>query len=222
MRIDTIQIQIQDALSEIERLRDNFAVSKKYPFFIGEVREFEDFIEINETETSEIIIQSNNLNIQDWFNEREKEIKEQDWFDFEEISGVWENSESEQKILPYILEEASKMQTQNIYIGLADISEAWMLPAFLRYGDWNECPSADVHCSVMRYWGEKYGAEILSISDDVIECTVKNPPKTREEAMKLAREQYLYCADIVDQRTQTLSNLGAELLNSNLWFFWWD
>jgi len=219
--LNTIQVPIQDALSEIEKLKNDFFVSKKYPFFIGEVRDFEAFKEINDAETDEIVLQSNNLIIQDWFKERETEIKE-DWFNYEEILGVWGEPESEPKVLPCLLEEASKTQTQNIYIGFANISEAWMLPAFLRYGDWNECPSANIHCSIMRYWQGKYGAEIISISDDVIECTVRNPPKTQEESMELAWEQYLYCADIVEQGTQTLSTLGSELLNSNLWFFWWD
>jgi hypothetical protein len=45
---------------------------------------------------------------------------------------------------------------------------------------------------------------------------------TREEALDLAREQYLYCADIVDQGTGSLSLLAANLMVDPWWFFWWD
>jgi hypothetical protein len=76
--------------------------------------------------------------------------------------------------------------------------------------------------ALLRFWHDKYGAQIISATDDVIECTVSRPPSTREQAMELAREQFLYCADIVYQGVQTVSNLGAGLLNSKYWYFWWD
>jgi hypothetical protein len=38
----------------------------------------------------------------------------------------------------------------------------------------------------------------------------------------LAREQYLYCSDIVWQGVGSVSNLSKTLLNSNYWYFWWD
>jgi Domain of unknown function (DUF4253) len=56
----------------------------------------------------------------------------------------------------------------------------------------------------------------------VMECTVARPPKTREEAMALAREQFFYCTDIVYQGTESLSLLGATVLNAKAWYFWWD
>jgi hypothetical protein len=38
----------------------------------------------------------------------------------------------------------------------------------------------------------------------------------------LAREQYLYCGDIVDQGTGTLSRLATALMADDWWYFWWD
>jgi hypothetical protein len=40
--------------------------------------------------------------------------------------------------------------------------------------------------------------------------------------MTLAHEQYGYCTYIVDQGTETISNLDATLLKSTVWLFWWD
>lgn len=103
-----------------------------------------------------------------------------------------------------------------------NVIDSWMIPAQLKYGGWNDCPSPEIHCAVWKFWQERYGAEIIGVSGDVIEAYVRNPPKTKEEAMELAWQQYLYCTDIVDQGVETVSNLAAAILNHNLWFFWWD
>lgn len=99
---------------------------------------------------------------------------------------------------------------------------SWEVPAYLRFGAWNECPAPEEHVSVLRYWNEKYGADIITLTHDVIECTVSRPPTTKEEAMELAREQFIYCSDIVFQGTESLSALAATLLNGKTWYFWWD
>jgi hypothetical protein len=51
---------------------------------------------------------------------------------------------------------------------------------------------------------------------------VKSRPPTRKAALELAREQYVYCSDIVEQGAQTLSALAAMLMGSGWWYFWWD
>jgi hypothetical protein len=109
-----------------------------------------------------------------------------------------------------------------IWTGLAKIEQSWMLPAITKYGGWNDCPAPPIHCAMMRYWQEKYGAEIVAMSGDVIECHVTRPPTTDETAMELAQEQYDYCPDIVDQGTGTMINLAATLMDSDHWYFWWD
>ena len=38
----------------------------------------------------------------------------------------------------------------------------------------------------------------------------------------IAREQYVYCSDIVEQGAQTLSALAAVLMESDWLYFWWD
>jgi hypothetical protein len=40
--------------------------------------------------------------------------------------------------------------------------------------------------------------------------------------MLLARDQYLYCEDNVEQWTRTLEALAARLLRGEAWYFWWD
>jgi hypothetical protein len=49
-----------------------------------------------------------------------------------------------------------------------------------------------------------------------------SPVPDRDLAFKVALEQYAYAPDIVDQGTQTIDKLGAEIWGSHYWFFWWD
>lgn len=99
---------------------------------------------------------------------------------------------------------------------------SWEVPAYLSFGAWNECPAPEEHVALLRCWHENYGADIITLSSDVIECTVSRPPTEREQALALAWEQFVYCSDIVFQGTQTLSSLAATLCGGKTWFFWWD
>lgn len=96
------------------------------------------------------------------------------------------------------------------------------VPAYLRWGNWNACPPPEVHVAVHRKWREEYGAQIVGISGDTINMRVSRRPATREEALALAREQFLYCSDLVLQGTETLEVLAASLMASDWWYFWWD
>jgi hypothetical protein len=60
------------------------------------------------------------------------------------------------------------------------------------------------------------------IAGDVVEMAVARPPRTRDEAIALAKEQYAYSPDIVDQGTETIDVLAAEIIGQPRWFFWWD
>ena len=55
--------------------------------------------------------------------------------------------------------------------------------------------------------------QIASVTHDTIELHVARPPRTRDDALALAYEQYAYCPDIVDQRAVTLDALAAGLVN---------
>lgn len=99
---------------------------------------------------------------------------------------------------------------------------AYEAPAYLKYGGWNSCPETEYHVSLHRHWHERYGATIVTMTHDVIECRVKRRPTTRDEAIVLAWEQCFYAPDIVTQGTETIAPLAAGLMNSDVWFFWWD
>lgn len=109
-----------------------------------------------------------------------------------------------------------------VHILILPTTKSYEVPAYLRWGNWNACPRPEVHVAVLRYWHERYGAELVGINGDTINMRVSARPKTREEAMSLAQTQFYYCSDIVYQGTETLRPLAAGLMASNWWFFWWD
>lgn len=109
-----------------------------------------------------------------------------------------------------------------LILAMIPASHPWEVFAYLNYGGWNDCPGPESHVGIHRMWNEKYGAEPVTLAHDTLECRVPNPPSDKDSAMALAREHYYYCYDIVDQGVQSLSNLGATLLNNNIWYFWWD
>jgi hypothetical protein len=54
-----------------------------------------------------------------------------------------------------------------------------------------------------------------------VEYRVEKVIKTEDEAMEVAVEMYGYCPD-VDQSYDTLGLLAGSLVDSSVWYFWWD
>lgn len=109
-----------------------------------------------------------------------------------------------------------------VAIALVPTATAWEVPAYLGIGGWNDCPSPEVHVAMLRRWHERHGAEIVGYSGDVVELRVARPVEDPDDARALAREQYAYCGDIVDQGLGTLDVLADTLVGSTVWYFWWD
>jgi hypothetical protein len=109
-----------------------------------------------------------------------------------------------------------------VHVALVPTANGWEVPAFLMFGAFNDCPHPEDHVAVMKDWHDRYGAEVVAITHDIVETVVARPPRSRKKALELAREQYLYCKDIVDQGTETIDHLAATLLGGKVWFFWWD
>ncbi|HEY0625945.1 MAG TPA: DUF4253 domain-containing protein [Allosphingosinicella sp.] len=105
---------------------------------------------------------------------------------------------------------------------LVPAQQGWQVPAHVKFGDFNACPPPHVHVAALRAWQERYGAELVSLGGATMELRVKKRPKTREEAVELAWEQYRYCPDIVTQGVGDIYPLAAVLMASDWWYFWWD
>jgi hypothetical protein len=109
-----------------------------------------------------------------------------------------------------------------VHILLIPTKFGWEVPAYLRWGDWNACPPPEYHVAALRTWHANFAADLVGINGDTMNIRAASPPKTRETAMALAREQYGYCPDIVDQGVGKIADLAAALMDSEWWYLWWD
>lgn len=109
-----------------------------------------------------------------------------------------------------------------VYVALIPTDDWTTIPAYLRWGAWNENPGPEWHVAALRSWRDRYGVELVGVSSDVLNLTVARKPQSRDEAIALAREQYAYCSDIVEQGVGTISHLAKSLMVFDWWFFWWD
>jgi hypothetical protein len=66
------------------------------------------------------------------------------------------------------------------------------------------------------------GPDASAFADQHHEILVAIMAGDAAEARRLASEQYAYCGDIVDQGIGTVDALGASLVGSIVWYFWWD
>lgn len=224
MNFKTDRIAGDDAIAALESRREAYPTTGSYPFLIGDARELErvhEAAEYNEQSFEDIVRGSLNVDLAKWIADRRREAESYD-FSADEVVGDWPGEVVEKGSVSLHRKTVSGAVMPEVILGSAAISEPWQLPAVVGYGGWNECPMPEVHCAFHSQWQTKFGAQIASMSGDVIECVVSNPPTDQAAAMELAWQQYWYCADIVDQGCETISNLAATLINSPYWFFWWD
>ena len=157
-----------------------------------------------------------------WLKEKRLELEAQEAINLSEISGEWKSESTDKQGFNLATDFVTGEAVDNLIGVKIKTDSSWKIPAHFKFGGWNHCPSPDVHCAIWKHWQLKYGAKIVGVSNDVIEAYITKPPKTQEEAMALAWEQYLYCPDIVEQGVETVAKLAEVLINHDCWYFWWD
>jgi Domain of unknown function (DUF4253) len=112
--------------------------------------------------------------------------------------------------------------SEKVWIALIPADDWTAIPAYLNWGGWNANPAPEYHVAALRSWRDRYGAELVGMSGDVMNVRVSRRPETREEALELAREHYDYCDCPIYRGVGSVSNLAAALMAHNWWYFWWD
>jgi hypothetical protein len=211
----------KDAVSTWRRLRQSAPDLEFWPVILGEPKNVERICEIFGTpeaeNPAEAIPLANKVDVQEFFQGRAEE------FSGEGSRGEWpKNAEGMTEFtIPRKILQPDQFH-ESVVIGLVPASHSWEVPAVLSFGGWNDCPFPTDQVAVLRYWNEVYGAELVGLSGDVMELEAARKPSTKEEALKLAQEQYWFCYDIVEQGVGTIENLARGLMESNIWYFWWD
>lgn len=157
---------------------------------------------------------------QKWFTERLSEMKEEYGEYWDEITV--ESSQPGERIDKFCgFIDFSTKKSSEVILAKIPTNKPWEVFAWLPFGGWNECPDAAVMLSVGKYWYEKFHAIPAVITHDVLEFAAR-PVSDKSAAVGLALEQYAFCPDIIDQGCQEVGILADTLMNSSVWFFWWD
>ena len=109
-----------------------------------------------------------------------------------------------------------------IIIAKIPTDKPWELAAWIPMGGFNACPFPEEQVVVFKYWYDKYGAVPAVVSYDTWEMHVKKPVQTKDEAMALALEQFGFCNDTITQGVGYVNAFAGTLINSSVWYFWWD
>ncbi len=138
--------------------------------------------------------------------------------------GDWpEDEELQPQLEPSILRDAlTGSLIEKAHILLIPCEYGHEVPAYLNFGAWNWCPPPEHHVAALRDWNRLYGAELVSLGGDIVELKTAKRPVLSTECLALAREQFDYCSDVLDQGHETLSGLAAVLKEADWWHFWWD
>lgn len=224
-RLSKIAVAGDDALAELQARRAAYTQTGEYPILIGEAPAAESFLEFDADPTNdsdEVLLASESIDVEAWIQRKRGEWEEEEEIEIESYLGEWPGEMADKGSIRAHTNVLNNQIRPQVELILAKIDQPWKLPAVVRFGGWNDCPESEVLCAFFRRWQERYGAEIVALHNDLIECTVKNPPRDEAAAMELAWEQFWFSFDIVDQGYETVQNLAATLLNSDYWYFWWD
>ncbi|WP_171112659.1 MULTISPECIES: DUF4253 domain-containing protein [Streptomyces] len=78
-------------------------------------------------------------------------------------------------------------------------------------------------CAVLRSWEDRFGIRVVALTFDQLILSVAAPPTTPAEAQAVAVEHYAFCPDNINQSsTPSLDAYAEQLMDLEIWSFWWD
>ncbi|MGH8793011.1 MAG: DUF4253 domain-containing protein [Stackebrandtia sp.] len=107
-------------------------------------------------------------------------------------------------------------------LGLVEADHGWQIPALLPWkgsSDW-ELYGAE-HAVILRHWHERHEVELVSMTWDILELYVPNPPSADEDVLSVAGEVNAYCPDLLAAGVPTLDDLAVHMVRSRAWYFRW-
>ncbi|MDX1988465.1 MAG: DUF4253 domain-containing protein [Candidatus Obscuribacter sp.] len=112
-----------------------------------------------------------------------------------------------------------------VYGALLDITDTSHIPAWLNFGSAGACPAVPIHSAFLNRWRE-FEIDCLCLSEECFLVNVGKPPaaSARETCLKLAREHFAYCPEILSAQPDRLSlkQYAAGLAHRRQWLFSWS
>ncbi|HEY4377162.1 MAG TPA: DUF4253 domain-containing protein, partial [Acidimicrobiales bacterium] len=114
------------------------------------------------------------------------------------------------------------VQGSPVQIALIPAAGGWEVPALLAWaGAERRGHGGAEHLSVLKFWHDAYGAELVSLGLESLECLLETPPVDGRSAFELAVQQYSYCPELMDNLAPAMGALAATLLGRH-WLFDWS
>lgn len=108
-------------------------------------------------------------------------------------------------------------------LGLVEAEHSWQIPALLPWkGSTNWELYGAEHATVLKSWHERHEVEVVSMTWDILELYVPNPPSNDEDILATAEEVYAYCPDLLAAGVPTLDDLAIHMIRSRAWYFRWN
>jgi hypothetical protein len=222
------------ALAEYERLKafgDGSPIVLGGPSELALVREFYELALDHEPSTEVVLERAAEMQFPESyraFKTRERDSRRRRYPELdsadqmsEELIGEWpEHIDVGDIGLTAAYEVMSGQAWPRTHIAIIPTQDSTEIPAYLRAGGWNDMPESASLVSALRSWRDRFDAELVGFANDTMNIRVERPPTSRDAALALAREHYLFCNDVLNE--VTLKELAALLIDSDWWYFWWD
>jgi hypothetical protein len=107
-------------------------------------------------------------------------------------------------------------------LGLVEAEHSWQIPALLPWkGSTNWELYGAEHATVLRHWHHQHEVELVSMTWDILELYVPNPPRAEADVLAAAHEANAYCPDLLAAGVPTLDDLAVHMIRSRAWYFRW-
>lgn len=169
------------------------------------------------------LISSPQIDARKWFTEHltewKNEMGSEDWN--ETVGEITCESGDVSKSFSGFTDFGKPRKSEECILALIPTNEPWEVFAWLPFGGWNDCPCPEEILWIAKYFYERYNAVPAVMTRDVLEFSAP-PVKDKDTALGLALEQFAFCQDIVFQGVDTIGRLAGGLMQSSVWYFWWD
>jgi Domain of unknown function (DUF4253) len=76
--------------------------------------------------------------------------------------------------------------------------------------------------AVVRSWEDRFGVRVIGAGFDDLDLSVAAPPSKHADAMRIAAEHFAFCPDNVLAGSGRLITYAHDVLDAEIWHFWWD
>lgn len=236
--VEHLGVPAADAVDLWRTLRRALPLSGRAPIVVAGVspRELHEALGRAAAERNDILALAREFDAERWLRERYPDDEGEDFSpedDLDDLADLAEEFGIDVEFLPQIesggaasfslpYEVLTGRPLPRVEILLLPSSRSWEAPAFLGFGGWNECPAPLEQVATLSLWQRRFGAEVFGLGSDMLELAVARPPGDEAGSRALARQQYHFCPDLVDQGFLTLGRLARAVQEAESWSFWWD